>query len=77
MNQFGMEGGNEDGLYQEDPELASGSQAVGYINRNQNMDSETNITVAIDDFMRSPASAARMKPIANSADSQVSQVNAN
>ena len=73
MEPAGSEGG---GIYQEDPELASGSQRVSYRNRDQNMmDQETNLTVAIDDFMRSPASAARMKPIANSNDSQVSHAN--
>ena len=73
MGQFGMEDGNGDGIYQEDPELVSGSQGAGYKNRDQNMDSETNITVAIDDFMRSPVAAVRTKP----SDSQISQVSAN
>ena len=77
MNQHGMVTIDENGIDEEEPELAAGSLRAGYKRHSLKSETETNITVAIDDFMRSPASAPRIKAFAASNDSQISHVSAN
>ena len=57
MNKDGMASVDEDNHDQEDPELSRGSLLDGNQQRLQNLDIDAKITVAIDDFMRSPKSA--------------------